>query len=120
EPLVILDEIESVLGMPTIPFSWPIGMGKRFGGVFDLTRDRMRVFRPGADRAGDDDRGDELLAGLDNPQAQQRFGAAFDQAREEIELVRGASPPFDAEAFRQGAQTPVFFGSAINNFGVRE
>ncbi len=120
EPLVILDEIESVLGMPTIPFSWPIGMGKRFGGVFDLTRDRMRVFRPGADRAGDDDRDDELLAGLDNPQALQRFGAAFEQAREEIELVRGASPPFDAGAFRQGEQTPVFFGSAINNFGVRE
>ena len=120
EPLVILDEIESVLGMPTIPFSWPVGMGKRFGGVFDLTRDRMRVFRPGADRAGDDDRNDELLAGLDNPQAQQRFGAAFEQAREEIELVQGASPPFDAEAFRRGEQTPVFFGSAINNFGVRE
>ncbi|NLD55078.1 MAG: peptide chain release factor 3 [Burkholderiaceae bacterium] len=120
EPLVILDEIESVLGMPTIPFSWPVGMGKRFGGVFDLTRDRMRVFRPGADRAGNDDRDDELLAGLDNPQARARFGAAFEQAREEIELVQGASPPFDAEAFREGMQTPVFFGSAINNFGVRE
>src|SRR5512138_158708 len=71
EPLVILDEIESVLGMPTIPFSWPVGMGKRFGGVFDLIRDRMRVFRPGADRAGNDDRDDELLAGLDNPQARE-------------------------------------------------
>jgi peptide chain release factor 3 len=120
EPLVILDEIESVLGMPTVPFSWPIGMGKRFGGVFDLTRDRMRVFRPGADRAGDDDRDDELLSGLDNPQARARFGAEFEQAREEIELVRGASPSFDGDAFRRGGQTPVFFGSAINNFGVRE
>jgi peptide chain release factor 3 len=121
EPLVILDEIETVLGMPTIPFSWPVGMGKRFGGVFDLPRRRMRVFRGGADRAGaEQDRNDELLAGLDNPLAQQRFGAAFEQARDEIELIEGASPPFDAEAFRLGRQTPVFFGSAINNFGVRE
>ncbi len=120
EPLVILDEIESVLGMPCIPFSWPVGMGKRFGGVYDLTRERMRVFRPGADRAGEQDRSDELLAGLDNPDAQARFGSAFDQARDEIELVRGASPAFDAKAFRRAEQTPVFFGSAINNFGVRE
>ena len=120
EPLVILDEIESVLGMPCIPFSWPVGMGKRFGGVYDLTRERMRVFRPGADRAGNDDRDDELLAGLDNPEAEKRFGPAFEQARDEIELVRGASPAFDAKAFRRGEQTPVFFGSAINNFGVRE
>ena len=56
EPLVILDEIESVLGMPCIPFSWPVGMGKRFGGVYDLKRKRMRVFRPGApERTSDDD-----------------------------------------------------------------
>ena len=121
EPLVILDEIETVLGMPTIPFSWPVGMGKRFGGVFDLTRQRMRVFRAGANRAGEAyDRDDEILEGLDNPLALQRFGAQFEQARDEIELIEGASPPFDAEAFRRGEQTPVFFGSAINNFGVRE
>ena len=121
DPLVILDEIESVLGMPTIPLSWPVGMGKRFGGVFDLQRRRMRVFRAGADRAGaEQDRKDELLAGLDNPKAIERFGAEFQQARDEIELIEGASPPFDAEAFRAGEQSPVFFGSAINNFGVRE
>jgi peptide chain release factor 3 len=121
EPLLILDEIETVLGMPTVPFSWPVGMGKRFGGVYDMTKQRMRVFRAGADRAGEQqDRNDEMLGGLDNPEAQARFGAAFDQAREEIELIEGASPPFDAKAFRRGEQTPVFFGSAINNFGVRE
>jgi peptide chain release factor 3 len=121
EPLLILDEIETVLGMPSIPFSWPVGMGKRFGGVYDLTRQRMRVFRAGADRAGEQqDRNDEMLGGLDNPLAQARFGAAFHQARDEIELIEGASPAFDARAFRRGEQTPVFFGSAINNFGVRE
>ena len=120
EPLVILDEIESVLGMPCIPFSWPVGMGKRFGGVYDLKRERMRVFRPGADRAGNDDREDELLEGLDNAESHVRFGGAFEQARDEIELVTGASPAFDAKAFRAAKQTPVFFGSAINNFGVRE
>ena len=118
EPLEILDEIETVLGMPTIPFSWPVGMGKRFGGVFDLKKRRMRVFRAGDDKAGASD--DGMLEGLDNPVAQARFGDAFSQARDEIELVEGASPPFDADTFRRGEQTPVFFGSAINNFGVRE
>jgi peptide chain release factor 3 len=63
---------------------------------------------------------DEIIEGIDNPENAARFGDAFDQARNEIELVRGASPDFDRAAFLAGAQTPVFFGSAINNFGVRE
>ncbi len=117
EPLALLDEIEKVLGMPTAPFTWPIGMGKGFGGVFDLRRDRMRVFKPGEDRAGGDD---EVLEGIRNPAIAARFGAAFTQAQNEIELVQGASPEFDRAAFVAGKQSPVFFGSAINNFGVQE
>jgi peptide chain release factor 3 len=93
-------------------------MGKRFGGVFDLKKDRMRVFRAGEDKAGATE--DEVLPGLDNPETARRFGAEFEQARSEIELVEGASPPFDQAAFLRGEQSPVFFGSAINNFGVRE
>ncbi len=118
EPLEILDEIESTLGMPTVPYSWPVGMGKRFGGVVDLQKRRMRVFKAGEDRAGETD--DEILDGLDNAEARRRFGSEYQQALDEIELVEGASPPFDREAFLAGRQTPVFFGSAINNFGVRE
>ena len=117
EPLALLDEIERVLGMPTVAFTWPVGMGKRFGGVFDIRADRMRVFRPGEDRVHGDE---EMIAGLGNPENERRFGDAFVQARGEIELLQSASEGFDREAFLAGKQTPVFFGSAINNFGVHE
>jgi peptide chain release factor 3 len=117
EPLELIDEIERVLGMSTVPFSWPIGMGKAFRGVYDLTGDRVRVFRPGVDRLQE---ADEIIGGLDNPALQERFGSEFERARHDIELVRAATPEFSREAFLAGKQTPVFFGSAINNFGVRE
>ncbi|WP_454003741.1 peptide chain release factor 3 [Alcaligenes sp. Marseille-Q7550] len=117
EPLDLLSEIESHLSMEAVPFSWPIGMARRFGGVFNLRKDHMRVFKPGQERHGDDD---ELIPGLDNPVIAQRFGEAFEKAREEIELISEASPVFDHQAFLDGRQTPVFFGSAINNFGVQE
>ncbi len=117
EPLELLSEIEGHLGMDAIPFSWPVGMGRQFGGVFDLRHDRMRVFRPGAERHRDDD---EAIDGRDNPELATRFGDAYAKASEEIELITGAVPEFDHAAFLEGRQTPVFFGSAINNFGVRE
>lgn len=117
EPLDLIDEIERVLGMPAVPFSWPVGMGKNFGGVFDIRRDQMRIFRPGEDRVRTDL---ELIEGLEHPDLLPRFGAAFTQAKQEVELVRGAAPEFDRDTFLAGRQTPVFFGSAINNFGVRE
>ena len=77
----------------------------------------MRVFSPGEDKVGGDD---EILTGLDNPEAAKRFGAEYVQAKSEIELVAGATPDFNPEAFLSGKQTPMFFGSAINNFGVQE
>ena len=92
-------------------------MGKQFHGVMDLREERMRVFAPGADRHHD---ADEMLTGLDNPAYAERFGAEWQQARHDIELVQGASPSFDEQQFLQGHQTPMFFGSAINNFGVKE
>ncbi|MFN8991615.1 MAG: peptide chain release factor 3 [Betaproteobacteria bacterium] len=115
-PLDLIDEIERTLGMTAVPFSWPIGMGKGFRGVYDLAADRIRVFQPGEDRVGEL----EVIEGLDNPVLPERFGADFEQARNDIELLRGATPEFSREAFLTGRQTPVFFGSAINNFGVRE
>jgi peptide chain release factor 3 len=117
EPLEVLDEIERVLRMPTVPFTFPVGMGKRFGGVFDIRGDRMRVFKPGEDRAGGEE---EVIKGVDNPEILARFGDEFPGARDNIELLTGASEGFDREAFLSGKQTPVFFGSAINNFGVQE
>jgi peptide chain release factor 3 len=117
EPLDLLSEIEDHLGMDAIPFSWPVGMGRQFGGVFDIRRNRMRVFRAGEERRSDED---EIIEGRDNPDIAARYTDAWDKATEEIELIEGAAPPFDHEAFLAGKQTPVFFGSAINNFGVQE
>ncbi|HSW04179.1 peptide chain release factor 3 [Aquabacterium sp.] len=117
DPLDLMDEIERELGMTVVPFTWPVGMGKVFHGVMDLREEQMRVFSPGEDRAGKDD---EILAGLDNPAYAQRFGMQYEQAQGEIELVREAAPRFDASEFLAGRQTPMFFGSAVNNFGVRE
>ncbi|MFA5520839.1 MAG: peptide chain release factor 3 [Castellaniella sp.] len=117
EPLDLLSELEAHLGMEVIPFSWPVGMGRRFGGVFDIRHDHMRVFRPGQERRGAED---EIITGLDNPECSARFGEDFAKAHEEIALIREASPDFDHDAFLDARQTPLFFGSAINNFGVRE
>ena len=117
DPLALMDEIERELGMEVVPFTWPVGMGKQFHGVMDLREQQMRVFSPGEDR---DHHNDEILAGLDNPAYAERFGMQFEQAQGEIELLTDAAPPFDRAEFLAGRQTPMFFGSAVNNFGVRE
>ncbi|MES2685807.1 MAG: peptide chain release factor 3 [Pseudomonadota bacterium] len=117
DPMSVMDEIEQELGMTVVPFTWPVGMGKLFHGVYDRREKRMRVFSPGEDKAGGDD---EILAGLDNAEATKRFGAEFTQAQDELELLEGASPEFSRADFLSGKQTPMFFGSAINNFGVQE
>jgi peptide chain release factor 3 len=122
-PLDLYDEIERELGMSVVPFTWPVGMAKFFGGVLDLRQRRMRVFAPGEDRAGGHeevlDVGDGKADGDAAPLA-RRFGGAWEQAAGEVELLEGAAPSFDAAEFLAGRQTPMFFGSAINNFGVRE
>ncbi|MBQ0934454.1 peptide chain release factor 3 [Ideonella paludis] len=117
EPLALMDEIERELGMTVVPFTWPVGMGKHFHGVMDLRKQQMRVFSPGEDRVAGDE---EVLDGLDHPEYAQRFGMQFEQAQGEIELVREAAPEFVLEDFLAGKQTPMFFGSAVNNFGVQE
>jgi peptide chain release factor 3 len=121
EPLALMHEIEQELGMEVVPFTWPVGMGKHFHGVMDLRARQMRVFGAGQDRVaarGASD--DEILAGLDNPVYPERFGMQYAQAHEEVELLTDAAPAFDREDFLAGRQTPMFFGSAVNNFGVRE
>ncbi|WP_342128505.1 peptide chain release factor 3 [Hydrogenophaga sp. OTU3427] len=117
QPLDLMDEIERELGMTVVPFTWPVGMGKTFRGVYDRRTDQMRVFAAGEDKRGGEE---EVLAGLDNPESLKRFGMEFSQAKDELELVAGASPAFDEAAFLDGKQTPMLFGSAVNNFGVRE
>jgi len=117
DPLALMDEIEAELGMTVVPFTWPVGMGKQFHGVMDLRQQRMRVFAPGEDRVAGTE---EVLEGLDNPAYAERFGLQFENAQGEIELVKEAAPEFALEDFLGGKQTPMFFGSAVNNFGVQE
>ncbi len=117
EPLALMDEIERELGMTVVPFTWPVGMAKFFGGVLDLRKDQMRVFTPGEDRVAGSE---EIINGITNPVLAERFGDVYEQAAGEIELVREAAPAFDEAEFLAGRQTPMFFGSAVNNFGVQE
>ncbi len=116
-PIELLDEIESVLKIRTTPMTWPIGMGRDLAGVYHLVEDRIYVYQA----AGRGTRGENrMIDGLHSAAAREFLGdraAAFD---DEIELVRGASEPFDLDLYRAGKQTPVFFGSAISNFGVEE
>ena len=117
DPLDLLDEVESVLNIQCAPVTWPIGMGKTFRGVYHLLRDEIMLFAAGEDR----DTGDfEIIKGIDNPRLAEMFPLEIDELKMQVELVRGASHPYDLDAFLAGTQTPVFFGSAINNFGVRE
>ncbi len=116
-PLTLLEEIESVLRIDCAPVTWPLGMGKSFRGVFDLRRDRLLRFTPGAERRGAEG---ESIAGLDNPRLDALYPSETAALRHDVELIRGASHPFELEAFLAGRQSPVFFGSGINNFGVQE
>jgi len=116
-PMALLEEIESVLKIDCAPITWPIGMGKRFRGVFDLRQDRLVRFTPGEERLRDDS---ELIEGLGTPRLDELFPDEVAALRHDVELLRNASSPFDLESFLEGRQSPVFFGSAINNFGVQE
>jgi len=117
EPLALLEEIESVLKIDCAPISWPVGMGKAFRGVFDLTHDRLVRFTPGEERRSDEQ---ERIDGLANPRLDELFPQEMPALRHDVELIRSASSPFDLARFLAGRQTPVFFGSGINNFGVQE
>lgn len=113
-PIDLLDEIESILEIHCAPMTWPIGMGKRFRGTYHLYDDSVSMFDPQAEKGST-----ETVAGLGNSRVDELLGDQAQELREEIELVRGASNKFDLAAYLAGTQTPVFFGSAMNNFGVQ-
>ncbi len=117
EPIELLEEIESVLKIDCAPITWPIGMGKRFRGVYHLLNDRVLRFTPGEEKISAQT---ELIEGMNNPTLDQLFPDEVAQLRNDVELIQGASTPFDLATFLAGQQTPVFFGSGINNFGVQE
>jgi peptide chain release factor 3 len=116
-PIDLLDEIESVLGIQCSPVTWPIGMGRSLKGVYHLLADRIYLYsRAGRERASTI----ETVEGLESARAVEVLGDDARRFREEIELVKGACPALDIEQYLAARQTPVFFGSAINNFGVQE
>ncbi|MGB7756377.1 MAG: peptide chain release factor 3 [Salinisphaera sp.] len=115
-PLEVLDEIEEVLGIVCAPITWPIGMGRAFKGVYHLLEDKVYLYE-GSDNEG----GGKTVTidGLEDPRLKEIAGDYYDELLEEIELVREAGDGFDLEMYLAGQVTPVFFGSAVNNFGIR-
>ncbi|MDP6344690.1 MAG: peptide chain release factor 3, partial [Alphaproteobacteria bacterium] len=118
DPFDLLDEIEQSLALDVAPASWPIGMGRRFQGCYDLFDDRLVLM----DRADKNVVGEgEVCSGLDDGKLDRLLAdGAADTLREEVEMAQGLCSAFDGQAYREGHLTPVYFGSAINNFGVRE
>jgi peptide chain release factor 3 len=116
-PIDLMADIEDKLQIECAPLTWPIGMGKGFKGTYNLYRKELNLFTPGEERIGADI---VTIRDLDDPRLDEMLGRDADALREDIALLEGAADPFDLELYRQGTQTPVFFGSAINNFGVRE
>ncbi len=118
DPFDLLDEIEQGLALDVTPASWPIGMGRDFLGTYDLFADALLLFERGVhDRVTEPVR----CSRLDDPQLARLLPKeALAKLREEVEMAKGLCPPFDAQAYREGHLTPVYFGSALNNFGVRE
>jgi len=117
DPIELLDEIEEVLKIAAAPINWPIGMGQLFKGVYNLYTDEIHLYEAGMGHTIQDDR---RIVGLDSDEARALLEDEYEDFVEEIELVRGATHEWDSEAFMEGQLTPVFFGTALGNFGVRE
>lgn len=116
DPFDLLSQVEGTLSIVATPLTWPIGDGPDFKGVYDLTGNAVLAFER---TARGKHRAPVRTAGLDDPQLAELVGADLAaKLREDVELIQGATPPFDKEAFFRGELTPVFFGSAMNNFGV--
>ncbi len=117
EPLELFEDIEDKLQIECTPMTWPVGMGKRFRGVYHIDKRELGLFSPGyTPRDGDG----IVIKDLKDNDLDMELGKQALELREDIELIQGAADPFDMEYYLKGSQTPVFFGSAINNFGVRE
>ncbi len=116
-PIDLLDEVETVLNIECAPITWPIGMGKSFKGVVHLLEDKIYLYEAGKNS----EIGEEIvIEGVDNPGLSTVLGEdVVAQMREEVELIRETTTPFALDEFLTGKQTPVFFGSAISNFGIQ-
>ena len=115
DPIDLLDEVEKVLNIKCAPITWPIGMGKEFKGVYHLLRDETYLYKTGLGHTIQEVR---VVKGLDNPALDEAIGIYAEEIRDMLELVKGASHEFNHDEFLAGELTPVFFGTAMGNFGV--
>ena len=115
DPIELMDEVEDVLKIACSPVTWPIGCGKEFKGVYHILRDETILYQTGQGHTIQDS---VVIKGIDNPELDEAIGSYAEDLREELELVQGASHEFDHEMFLKGELTPVFFGTALGNFGV--
>ncbi len=115
DPIEVMDEVEEVLKIKCAPITWPIGMGKEFKGVYNLLTDEAILYKTGQ---GHTIQEKVVIKGLDNPQLDEAVGPFASDLRDELELVLGACHEFDQDEFLAGELTPVFFGTALGNFGV--
>ncbi|HSC48169.1 MAG TPA: peptide chain release factor 3 [Gammaproteobacteria bacterium] len=117
DPMTLLDEVESILKIRCAPVTWPLGMGRELKGIYHLASDRIQIYAgEKSGRLGET----RVIQGLGSAEAAELLGGDLAHSRAEVDLVRGASHAFDLQEYLAGRLTPVFFGSAINNFGVRE
>lgn len=117
EPIELLDEVEKILKIKCAPITWPIGMGKQFKGVYHLVEDRVYLYQSGQGHTIQEER---IIDGLDSPEMDAVLGDFAQNLRDELELVRGASNEFVLEEFLAGKLTPVYCGTALGNFGVKQ
>ncbi|MGL4447366.1 MAG: peptide chain release factor 3, partial [Shewanella sp.] len=115
DPIELMDEVENVLNIACAPITWPIGSGKEFKGVYHILRDEVVLYQSGMGHTIQERR---VIEGINNPELDKAIGSYAADLRDEMELVRGASNEFDHQAFLKGELTPVFFGTALGNFGV--
>lgn len=116
DPMSLMDEVEKELAIMCCPITWPIGCGKSFKGVYHILKDETYLYQSGMGHTIQEKR---VIKGIDNPELDAIVGEDFaSQLREEIELVQAGTPEFDLDEFLAGNLTPVFFGTALGNFGV--
>ena len=116
DPFDLLDELEQELEIKVRPLSWPINQGAKFKGVYNIYEQKLDLFTPDKQRVTD-----KVEVDIDSEELDQRVGEEnAAKLREDLELVDGVYPEFDVETYRSAEVAPVFFGSALNNFGVQE
>ena len=118
EPIELLDEIEAILKIKCTPITWPIGMGRSLKGIYHFQQDKIFIYS--SDKGRERASSIRIIDGLDSEIADEFLGDEAELLRNEIELIAGVYPEFNKDQYLLGKQSPVYFGSAISNFGLKE